>query len=768
MFSGSMLQMPMLAPSVMSSAAGIDANALVRLLSGNTNAFAQTGQATAALQAIVARQGVAGLGAAIAMQPLIQDTIGSMLHAQGPFAMRNFEDQNILNTMRQMGQSGSAGFMTMAQIMGMQGPQAVARARELASPAYFERQRAQIEVNRREARRAELDAREAMAPSFGETMMREMGVDLAYLGRDVSRAVAHTLGDDHHAHYSSTTDEELRRDRAVYNSRAYARFMERLSRQGAAHKEHTSFSQSIGDQLDLARAEGFSGLGAYLAVGLGVGIKNTQRRLSDYREGSRIAGLLASTTLGESNQATDALERFFGREQSAAVQQRLSEAVARRLGDTGPFGSLTAMSIYNTVSSAVGAGDLFQSRQLSGSYFRDAFIRQAMAAGKTREEALEYYRQNVDTVVQGMSATLQTMLTPEQRQALFENARRTAASGTGRGGFSEALEEAEKDLRERLFGRDSAEIQDAFSHHAANIEGLGREGTEENRKSRSYIIAASMLSARLRAVGMNTPEGERLLRQLRELRQAAERSGVNTSRAQTQITGAADRLAEGVGADMARMFAQTHMADSGRALLEAVEQGEEKSRMLRGARREAAGFAALAAGSGELATALRAAGAGDVSTYNRERVIAAIEGLSLEAVNALPEPQRALVRAIRRGGDEGERALARLGQAYGLRAEALRREYHKRGQISRWWSSLWGDTEDKYVNEGLQRLTLADLQADNQLTSTNATENAAQQAGIGSSNDPMLDAARELRQAAQALQSIAQGAQLEYMINGTR
>jgi hypothetical protein len=104
------------------------------------------------LTGMAERHGVGGLGMAVAMQPMLQDSLGRILQAQGPFAQRNMEDRQVMGLSRQLGMSGSQGFLTAAQALGMDRTQAVARATEMGSGAYWSTQRAQLATDQREAR----------------------------------------------------------------------------------------------------------------------------------------------------------------------------------------------------------------------------------------------------------------------------------------------------------------------------------------------------------------------------------------------------------------------------------------------------------------------------------------------------------------------------------------------------------------------------------------------------------------------------------------
>lgn len=780
MFSASMLQMPMLGPSVMSSSGGINQASLERLMGGGANAFAQTGMATNALGAMTGRHGVAGLGMAVAMQPLVQDTIGRTLQASGPFAQRNFEDQNILSTMRQMGMRGSSGFLTMAQTLGMSGTQAVARAQELGSPAYYERQREQIEVQRRDRRASELADREAAAPGFFDTLMHETGMNIGRARRDIGRGIDHAMGLDHHSHYAATTDAGSRRERDNSRSSQYRGFVNRTSDEGRRRADRTNFFAEATDGLDVAAGEGFGGLGMYAAGVLGVGNLNTRSRLANMREGSRLLGLAASASNGEQDAATRHMSAAFGAGTTSEIQHELASSIAGGLNNS-VFGRLsTGRAAYNMTARGGGMaatgglldlGNIFQSRQVTGGDIRSAFLRAADNRGVSREQSEAYFRDHSSNVVQSVAGDLQARLTPQQQQDLFEQAERSAGRGTGRGGFASAMHEAESGLRTRMFGQDSAQLQDSFSTHMENVAGVGREGSAQHTASRRYIMAAAMINQRLRNVSPGSEEARRLDRQLGQLREEARRQNVNTndSSVKSQIIGAANRLGDGVASDMATAFTRTNADRTGAQLLDIVGRGETDSMNIRGARREADGFGALAAGSGALADALRHAGAGDVSKYNRTAVRTAIEGLGANDIASLPEEQRALIRRIRAGGRDAEDALTHLGQSNGTRAATLRRQYQsERWFGGKWWDNLTsaGSGEDAYVNRELRRTTGADRDADRQTSSTNAAEGAANAAGLGGASDALNQAATELRRTSEALQSVAQGGALRRMIGG--
>jgi hypothetical protein len=232
MFSGAMLQMPMMAPGMMSAGGGLSAANVQGLLSGRSNLFNMTGQGASALSGMAERYGVGGLGMAVAMQPLLQDSLGRMIQSQGPFAQRNTEDRQVLALARQMGMSGSQGFLTAAQTLGMDRNQALTRATELGSTSYWEGQRSQLRVNQREARANRERELEDSEPSVLGSVYRTTSVGSAFravrngahrMGVNLSEAFG---GEESLGVYGSfNTEDARRRVRRAYGSQSYLNYV---------------------------------------------------------------------------------------------------------------------------------------------------------------------------------------------------------------------------------------------------------------------------------------------------------------------------------------------------------------------------------------------------------------------------------------------------------------------------------------------------------------------------------------------------------------
>lgn len=795
MFGASMLQMPMLAPSVMSSAGGVNVGALQNLVNGNTNAVGQTSSATAALQSITNRQGISGLGTAIAMQPMMQDLIGRTLQAQGPFAQRNFEDRNIINTMRQMGMTGSSGFATMAQIMGMDRTQAMARVQEMASPGYFDRMRAQIETTRSDERATELAQREAMAPGMFATLGRTMGIEGGgALGRSVSRGFRGLFGLDHHAHFSPENDMDRRRDIRLIRSGGMQAFEQEVGeearRMGA---RDPGFLGRLRDRYRVSEGRGYSGIAGALDAAINYqSDEQLDYNMRDLREGSRMTGLLASTSRRERDRGISGMSAEFGADRAMRIQQEMSANLAARFGDgngLGPnarnfanLGARVGLSAAGFMASGgigtalmaadvagVTDGNLFNTRQVTGGDYRSMFIRAAQNQGATRQQAEAFYARDPSAVVQSMSTRLRETMTREQEAAFFEQAERSQGLGSGRGAEGRALEEREMAARERMFGSHSAELQDEFQHQLGNIRGVSREGSTAQDAERRYVMGRAMIMQQVSRVGADTAEGRALLRQANQMESAARGRGVKVDELQDQALAANRRMSEGVARDMTRAFVGAHEGQTGEQILEAVGEFDTSANQTRITRRIQGGFRAMAAGSGPLAEALQRAGAGDTSTANTARTLEALKGLGTDEMRQLDPEMRAAVERLQRGRSGAEDEIRTLAYGRGQRREALSREYYeKRGVGARIVDTLFGGGEEEYINQQMGRSTEADQRADQQMEQVGAMQALAQRMGIGGSGDPMLQAATELRRAAELINGAATSGAFENLLAGTQ
>ena len=791
MFSAGMLQMPMLAPSIMSSAGGINAGSLQNLLSGGANAFGQTSNAVGALQGITGRQGVAGLGAAIAMQPLIQDTIGRSLQAQGPFAQRNFEDRNILSTMRSMGQSGSQGFMTMAQTMGLSGTAARARAEEMASPGYFDTQRQQIEITRADERTSEIERREEMQPGVMATLGRSVGVDVGHIGRGISRDVAGALGVDSRSHYRPENDRERRRYRRALSDSSFSEFQQSVGDEASTRgPREAGVFEGIRDRYRVSKGEGFGNLAGLVNMGMSsYSDAELAPIMENQREGGRLAGLMVSSSSAERQRGGAAMTSAFGGEAALRIEQGMAADVNNRLNEsngmgasyrnaanmTGAGASLLGGFAFPTFGLAAGAtemagadGEMFTSRQIGASDYQQSFMRNAARQHVSQEDAAEMWRTNSSGIMHSMTAEQRLRASPEEEARLNAMSESSEGLGQGRGAYGQVLQEREDRARVSMFGSESAELQNEFQRQMGDVEGLSPEGSEANTRERRYVMTAAMLSRQARL----GPESERAAAksQLSEVQAAFERSDPGKrDRLADRVQGATHRLDSGTGADMAAAFTQAHAGETGEQMVSATGTFEDTSTNSRNARRIQEGYAQLSTGSGPLAEALHRAGAEDSTTNNQAAISSALGGLSTSELRDIERTNPDMARAIKHQQQGRRGAAGELNQAvagYAARSEHLGEEYRSQGLGTRIMASLTSGGEAGYIAQNRGRSTEADRMAEERIAQTGTAEAEATAAGIGGAGDPMLQAASELRRAAELLSGAADRGAFDRALDG--
>jgi hypothetical protein len=809
MFGASMLQMPMLAPSIMSASGGVNQAMLSRLLGGQMSPFAQTSQAAAALQAMTGRQGVGGLGMAIAMQPYMQSFLAQQLQMQGPFAQRNFEDQNIFGLMRNMNLHGAGGAMTAAQIMGLSGPAAQARIGELNSPAYFERQRQQLEVNRLEGRQAEFERRAAMAPGFFSTAMRDLDIDPAARMYRMGQGISQFFSPHARSHYLPTTDQSLIADRQRLGSSEFQDFIRSIESRSGRNRDVVDVNgqfldiggrartglERFGDRLQISRARGYGGLAALTNMAIGsFGSERAQlSEMADIREGARYAGLIASTSNQEMTRGFQTLERQFGTEGASQISQHVANALATRLnrqqsglGNTGTSlfnlvgGTALSMGVGGAIGGPLGlvagavtglsgAGNLFGHRALTGTDVQESIVESLVRQNMTRDQARAYARTHGAQIIAAQTARLQQQMTPEQRAALYRDAETNAGLGAGRGGARTETDAAAAVARRNMFGENAGvDTQDAFLRVREQFRTTSNDPRVAGAE-RNYMMSRSLLVRRLNA-GASGSERERINRQLDELDTAARARGVNVDALQNQVTRGVDELAStSANRSMAEDFVRHAATQTGAQIL--GNMGNQVSAMDHGRlyERMRTGFSVLAGGNNPLAEVLRGAGAGDASQVNTERIFAALRGMSQEQLDAQTPEMRRAIQDLSSNNPRAVEAAQRTiqAQAYGsgVRAVTLGQEYQRRhGIVSQIYNKIFHGGEEGYIQRNLGRSTEADRRAAEQTGQVGLLESIAQDVGLGGNRD-MAEAATQLRAAAEALQSVVGNGGLDAAIN---
>ena len=508
MFSGGFLQMPMMAPAMMSSAGGLNANALRMLLGGRVDPVGMAAMGGNNMGALGDRLGTGGLGMALGLQPTLQDAIGRILQSQGPFAQRNTEDRQILALMRTMGLRGSEGFMTSAQVLGMSGTQALARAQELGDPRYFRRQAQQIEADRLDRRSEELRDRDAASPTGWQYLQsnavffRDMGRGLRSWGRDFTNFQQRLAG-GRPGHYAATERSDLLAERGVLDRLAGQDFVGGDLYRGNSQR---GFAEDLSQAYAASRAAGMGGIAAALGGALRSSYAGGRDFAEDMARDQRAVGRFTSQVLNASEREVAEAARHRTAFGSSAEQTAFALRVAGRYNDPYASGA-------NQIRAAFGMGVHVASQFTPLEWLGEAtaitrapnvraediladYVRGRREAGDTRSrqeldraagEALP--RAGVES-----SALMRYALTREGLQRMADqNTDAMDFLGPARGGTNP--ERRERELYGRILSRTDAEDGNQRRRFDRVFENIDVDGVPQAQRdrARSFIAAFRMV-----------------------------------------------------------------------------------------------------------------------------------------------------------------------------------------------------------------------------------------------------------------------------------
>lgn len=792
MFSAGMLQMPMMAAGAMSGSGGISVGAMNGMMNGSTNLFSMTGRGANTLSGMAARGGVESLGMAIGMQPLLQDTMGRMMQADGPFTQRNTEDRQIMNLSRQLGMRGSAGFMTAGQAMGLSPSAALARAQEMGSGSYWSGQRQQIETRRREGREEEYRRWDAEAPTFMESAGRLSGATGVAQGvqrrvGDTMHHIEHALGGEHSTSWNPTNDEERRRMSSTIRSAHFGETMHRLSARGneIANQPQGWLASRLGRQSDAMDIDRLRGNSSLLRLGGAAMIQDTMTRdqmrteLRDFGEGRRLTGMAFSTSNRERQGLAGRTDQLFGA--GAAGQEAMQEfahATAQTMGQghmeaTGGVGmamnTLGRGAVMGLTGGMVDPGNIFAgSGGVRGEDIRRNYVNTMTRRGlMTAKVANQTFDREGTAIVGRASGAITEGMTPEQRQRAQDSLRQQAGLGR-QGGFDQAAREEERAGTSTLLGRDASLAEgERFTRRMQGISGIGETDTKRE-KSRAYIMARAQLLAVEQAGG---PGAEQAGRQRRAMSAEAQRSmGFNSSEIERMDEASRGQAAGMSSAELstARRFADRHRGGTAAQVIAGVTEGSRQVREGQGASLVSGGVEALAAGGGPLADVFRGMNAQNFTEAGMEERIRGMDGSKIEQLRRSGQGAMAdaLTRARAPGGDMG--AVRELLQHGGERRQRIRNEVEEGhgvlGTLGRAFSRVTGTDSDR-VADLLGRTNLMDSEAERAETRTTEAQAAAGAAGIGGGNDQLVAASRSLEEASRMLRDTVQGRGLDGLVN---
>jgi hypothetical protein len=807
MFSAGLLQMPMMAPGLMSMHGGLNAGALQSVLGGGADLFGLTNRGSSVLGGMTGRYGIEGLGMAIGMQPLLQDTIGRALQAQGPFAGRNFEDRTIMGMSRQLGMRGSAGFMTAAQTLGMSQSQALARAQEMASPAYFETQRDQLRVMGREARtnraRDEESQNSIMGTLRRTTFLGRIGEGFDDLTDSIGDSIHHAMGGDVSFHYNPSTDVGRRDQDRRMRSREFQNYMRGLG--GRSSRQFTGSDRYSIDRT-IAEAGGARGLVSMFAGAFGDRTDSGRRSaIRDLVGGGEAASALLATDRVSAADVARSAERTFGQGDNArASREAFSNELGRMIsGSTAGGGTLALNGLLRTgVSAGANAllapsglgtlggmafnlaggvafdpGNMLGSSALSGNRIREAFVNAQMQhSGMTREQAMQRY--NPNDAMRSLGPGFLSSLTRDERATLRHSVGiGDALSGDveGRTGTSEQLNQTISTGFGRL-GATRRDDQTALMASYDRISGVGRNDTQRTR-----MRAAGQTLAALAAVAANsslTDDQRNNIRQQRAalLRQVQSEVGEReAARLDRQAADETTRVGQpGHERELTTMRREVE-ALRGRphaGLDDAVRGFDEVSRGSAG-RSLVGGVVSLSAQSTGLRDII-----GDVSreNYDQSAIEDRLRSATPEQIRALRNSRSAMDRnlagSIERFARGDQRGLSEFNSRARLMDQASSAEQdfdREHGGIFRrvmdgnFTSSSYERERRQYVQGQLRPGSAEEESISREMANSADLEASARERGQGTGEDALVQAASDLREAARMFRD---GAQSQFLDNG--
>lgn len=776
MFSGSFLQMPMLAPGMMNGRGGLDLGRLQGLIGGRTSVFDMPGHGVSALSGMTGSMGVEGLGLAIASQPLLQDSIGRIMESQGPYARRGIEDRQIIEMMRRMGHSGSAGFAMAGQAMGLDRTQALSRAQEVGSVDFYDRQRDQVESLRRERRAVELRNIEGLRPGLGDDIASESAAFGA--GRQGYRNLREGLrqGYDsliHGGPYAGTAFT-TRESRERYDEYARGNIQEILRNPVSRGEGGLSWGGRYQADRAIYQASGASSL----LLGAGAAISATfgsdANRLEEIRNMQRL-GRSGQRLLYSSTDEVMSARNVVGRD---GVDERMLTGFGMNIGNaasrsqSGMGGTLTggvanaavrAGSFYvggGIASAAI--GNVAGGRIMSQAQIRDAFTRSAMEQGWDRGRADRYFDEHHSQLTQAASLDARAYMDERGLSMMNDSIQIGQRLRTG----SSDIETDERRVYGRLLGdgANSSYRRRALDTLSDTAEGVGR-GETRTRSSQALAVIRALQAQRQSTGGGE--QGELANRRIREVQESLFRNGnlseeeKNAFRAQMQITNNGqrnDNETQRLGADLLR-----RNVSGGQLLTDMEETSPMRARSVF-QRRVGLGAGSLAQEGGINAHLYEGVTEQDPSRLQQN--ISRIAG-NQDLLSQASESQRRLIQAANRGDQSALYQLASTAERRGQAGERAGRRYN-----TNWWSRLFSmdqsvfDDREDFTRREMARGTASDRDASRSESGINEAQEAARGAGIGGSMDQLAEVTRNLERVTRQLATVVEGNNMQNLMGG--
>jgi hypothetical protein len=788
MASAGFLQSPVLAPAMMSHAGGLNTGALQSLLSGGGNPMRMASMGAGNMYGIAGRMGPEGLAMALSMQPLLQDSIGRAMQSSGPFTQRNVEDRSMMSLMRQMGSHGSAGFMQSARLMGHSESQAVARAMEMSSPAHYQRQVEGIETQRLERNAETQRSRRANQPTwFDEVSGASRGISslrttLRDAGNDIVDGWDQAFAGPQRYRNTAGSDQHARNNEDYWRSSAFQAVRSGAETRARGRPEHAmGAAERFRYDIEGKHADGLRGFEAW-GQAL-VGSRTPEERRAQAEATSQRAGiaqtLLNTRSLSAADMTTNT-NRFFGGD--AGARSDVAQAMARAMGNSRPGMDAVANTITRGGAGLLSMGNLDPgnvrgARAFDPNSIRDAYVDRMVRGGRSRDVAMNDWRQHGTEIQQTTAAEFRTVALPEE----LRNAQEAGALG-GRGTRDRSLRDVGREMADEGFrtiyggqleGADTVrggKQRSLIRNMDAQWEDVGST-PEERLRNRGMMTTMANLRAVTQNEGLDVNERRRASQRLTEMTQSAERRGVNMTLVHGQLqryrgTGDQRDMQERLGRSLLTKTGAQLDRESGDARIQ-ITGGE-------GVERQAEGYERLANQGGVLAEIYRTDGhaATQAEVEQRLRNVGADPG----RLAALRRQNRSQAEIAATGARGGNITNATQGAGRDLAEAAMQAHtafQHREGShnaimkgvrgVGRWAGLL--ETEDEYVDKTVNAGTAADADAAGQTGVVSAAREAARALGIGGSGDQMVEAARDLKRAAELFTAVVESGSLDSLTN---
>jgi len=807
LFSAGMLQLPMLAPGMMTANGGLNQRSIEGLMSGRADLFSMTGRGSNALTGMTGRHGIEGLGMAVAMQPFLQDQIGRMMAAQGPFAQRNMEDTQIANLARQMNMRGSAGFMTAAQAMGMSQSQALARAQELSSPGYFAGQRQQLDVQFREARAAADRRTEADRPTIGGTLRRstflgDWGDSISEGWHSLKTGFSRFVGGEESRpdFYVASTDTARRRMSRIARSQEYLDYARRTTHGADQEEVEMGYLDRMRQTRALADARGGRGLASLISapiIGAQMSDADLRAQARSYAQSSTMSRALLIGNQGDERNAARNMRSTFG-EGAAGTSAMLD--FSRSIANMNPVaGNATQGAAGMLINGLFRAGTSFVTQGLidpgnivgqganTGGQFRNAFVNAMVRnQGMSRDRANEIFSQHGEQIVMQAAPMARLHMNAEDRERLRANIDVGDRLRGQRGTALQRIRRDEAGAYGRILGSGASnEERSTYNTFMDRIEGQGREGTARYERSRYIMSAMAMAHSTIQHSG---PENQRAAHEVldRVARQAAQEgfSTEDINNMARRSEGLSSRFESAAGQRTALAFVRNAGSErTGRGILDRFQQSDQDRQMAQVLQKSAAGFADLGRGQGVLGAAFRGM---QTESFSQEEAELRLNRLDRDQLSQLSQEGgfgRVMSREIRRFQQGDQSALRNINDIMmrrGERESALRNEYRQRHAGAWNWvkdrfrgQGGRDDDERRWIDSQMRASSEGEFSARRQMDESVATESTMQRLGVGRTadasgrgGDALLDASRELNEVTRNLRDVLQGGSLDNLVGG--